>query len=192
MKERNKRMIYFFTVVLILLLISTEAHADVIFPAIANQFMVSAVVPSYWSVVMAIVILSIETFFIKKLLSTGIVSSFAGSVLVNLASSVVGVFISAFAFSAFASGIFAYKDMRLGTYLGMIPGYILTVLLEGTLLFMIALMIKKKVKMIECIRTSALMNFFSYLIILTGVFIADVVTSGGIFKIFPPAGHGNI
>ena len=81
-------------------------------------------------------------------------------------------------------GVFSYGNMRLGTYLGLIPGYILTVLLEGVVLFLIARVIKRKVKIIDCAKTSMFMNFFSYLVILAGIFIVDFFTGGKYFQTY--------
>jgi len=174
-------------IVFSLLFFSTKAYADIVFPAIAHQFMVGMVVPSYYSVIMAVLILLIETFFIQKLFAINYIISFIVSFIVNLISSILGVFIVGFlelGTRYICMGLFGYSNMRLGTYLGMIPGYLLTVLCEAALLFQIALMIKKKVKTTECIKTSAIMNFLSYLIILIGVIIADIVTKGANFKTF--------
>ena len=72
--------------------------------------------------------------------------------------------------------------MRLGTYLGLIPGYVSTVLLEGLLLFLITLVIKRKPLMTISMKTSAIMNFFSYMIILFGILIVDFMTKGANFE----------
>ena len=57
----------FFITALGVLFFVRNSYANIVFPAITHQFMISAVVRSYWSIVMAISILIIETFFIQKL-----------------------------------------------------------------------------------------------------------------------------
>jgi len=174
------------TVVMVLFCVR-DSYANLVFPAVAHQFMVSLVIPSYWSIVMALLILIVETFFIKKLFTVNYIISFIFSFIINAISSIAGAFIvTFFEFPArkISGGIFAYANMRLGTYVGMVPGYILTVLLEGVLLFLIALIMKKKLKMSPCMKTSAIMNCFSYLIIIIGVIIADIMTKGANFKTY--------
>jgi len=166
-------------VVSFLLFKATNVYADIVFPAIANQFAVSFVVGSYWSVVMALLIVLIEAIFIKQLLSLNYLIAFIYSFIINLISSAVGILITSIPY--YGENIFAYDNMRFGTYLGLIPGYILTVLLEGLLLILCVLLLKRKKKALDCFKTSALMNFCSYLILLIGIIIADVVTKGNNF-----------
>lgn len=177
MKKIN---IILITILIILLSSVCNAYANIVFPAIAHQFMVSIVVPSYWSMILAILILIIESLFISKLFRLNFIFSFILSFFINLISSVSGVFITNF----FSDGIFAYKNMKLGTYLGMIPGYVLTVILEGLLLFLISLLIKIKIRLFNCIKTSIIMNLFSYLILLAGILIADFATKGKVFNTY--------
>jgi hypothetical protein len=169
--------------VLSLLLFKTaDVYADIVFPAIANQFAVAFVVGFYWSVVMALLILFIEAAFIKNLLSLNYFTALIFSFIINLISSVAGVIITAIPFGH-GGNIFAYGNMKFGTYLGLIPGYILTVLLEGSVLVLCALLLKRKKTALECFKTSALMNFCSYLVLLAGIIIADVMTKGNNFNI---------
>ena len=170
-----------------LLIFVKSSYADLVFPAIAHQFMISLVVPSYYSVIIAVLILLVESFFIQKILVINYIISFIISFIINLISSIAGVFIVTLLEGwtrDICMGLFGYSNMRLGTYLGMIPGYILTVLLEGVLLFLIALIIRNKQKIISCMKTSAIMNCCSYLIILIGVIIADIMTKGANFKTY--------
>jgi hypothetical protein len=192
MKDRFRCLSYLLVTIAVILSCVKDAYANVIFPAIARQFMVSMVVPSYYSVAMAVLILLIEAFFIHKLFTVNYIISFVISFIINLISSVVGAFLTGAIFGVGGRegilGILGYNNMRLGTYLGMLPGYVLTVLLEGLLLFLIGLMvnliIKRKISMAACMKTSAIMNFFSYLVIIVGVFIADLVTKGANFKTY--------
>lgn len=181
-----RRLFCFLTTIVMLLFYVEEAYANVVFPAIAHQFMVSMVVPSYYSVVMAVMILLIEAFFIRKVLTTNYIISFVISFVINLISSVIGAFLTGAIFGVGGRegifGILGYSNMRLGTYLGMFPGYVLTVLLEGLVLFLVALLIRRRSKMTACMKTSAIMNFFSYLVILIGVLAADVITKGASLK----------
>jgi len=178
--NRFKLLKCFLIATLGILFFSKTAHADMVFPAIAHQFMIISVIPSYWPIVMAALILIVEAFFIKKLLSISFILSLINSFAINLISSIAGIFIT----NVFSSGIFAYDNMRAGTYLGLIPGYILTVLLEAALLFLITLLIKQKLKVDSLIKTTMTMNFFSYLIILLGMIIADIITKGANFSTY--------
>jgi hypothetical protein len=182
-----KHLLVLFITIVMLLFIGKNSYADIVFPAIAHQFMVSLVVPSYYSVIMAVLVLLVETLFIQKLFTVNYIFSFVISFMINLISSIVGVFVVSLfepAMRVIGIGIFGYSNMRLGTYLGMIPGYILTVLLEGVLLFLIALVIRKKSEIISCLKVSTIMNFCSYLIILIGIIIADFMTKGANFKTY--------
>ncbi|MFA5200469.1 MAG: hypothetical protein WC442_06180 [Candidatus Omnitrophota bacterium] len=170
-----------------ILFFTESLYADIVFPAIAHQFMVSLVVPSYYSIVLAVLIILVETFFIQRLFTLNFIISVILSFIINLISSVAGVFTVIFLevwTRDICMGIFGYSNMRLGTYLGMIPGYVLTVLLEGILLFLITPIIRKKLQIMDCIKTSALMNVCSYLIILIGVALADIITKGANFKTY--------
>jgi hypothetical protein len=102
--------------------------------------------------------------------------------MLNLISSVAGVIITAIHFGH-GGNIFAYGNMKFGTYLGMIPGYIVTVLLEGLFLVLCVFLLKREKRALDCFKTSALMNFCSYLILLAGILIADIVTKGKNFNI---------
>ncbi|MCK9573048.1 MAG: hypothetical protein M0R20_01415 [Candidatus Omnitrophica bacterium] len=163
-----------------------NSYADMVFPLISHQFIVRLAVPPYYSIIMAALILLIEVFFIRNLFATSYIISFFFSFIVNLISSIAGVFIIFCLDLLVLIGIelFSYFTMRLGIYLGIILGYVLTVLLEGVLLFPIALVIKKRVKMSSCMKTSAIMNLCSYLIILIGVIITDIFTKGANFQIY--------
>ncbi|MDD4899547.1 MAG: hypothetical protein PHT31_02930 [Candidatus Omnitrophica bacterium] len=168
--------------------LTTFAYANVVFPAIANQFMVSVVVRSYYSVIMAILILFIEATFIRKLFLLNFIWSFIIAFVINFLSSVAGMALTGLSFGSGRltgiAGILGYKDMRLGTYLGLIPGYFLTVILEWCLLILVALIISSKVKRAAIFKTSVLMNLFSYIIIFAGIIIADIATGGQVFKTF--------
>ncbi len=171
---------FIFSLMLLLILFSASvARANIILPAVANQFAVSFVVSFYWSVLLALAILSIETLFIRNCLSIKIAASFFVSFLLNFASSVAGVFIMSM---TFVIPVFQYENMRLGTYLGMVPGYLLTVLLEGIILLLIVWIFRKKKTAAGVMKVTAIMNFFSYLLILTGVLLADVLTGGKNFQ----------
>ena len=159
-----------------------KAHANIVFPAISHQFMISTVVQSYHSVLMAIMILLVETYFIQELFSCKFIAGFALSFLINLASSLAGIFLLALPFAG--ANVLAYGNMRMGTYLGLVPGYIFTVMIEILLLFIIAKAIKQKIKGRELVKTAVIMNFFSYVIIVAGIAIADYLTKGEIFKTY--------
>ena len=184
MKKNNK--------ILLLLLLSSlvcqKSQADIVFPAIAHQFMVSLVFPSYYSVLLAVLVLLIEGFFIKKYFGKNWIYGLGLSFLINLISSVFGVFVVTFLefpTRAMCMGIFGYQNMRLGTYLGMFPGYFLTVLVEWLLLLCWAkLFSKDKFEPKNLLNLSVMMNFFSYLVLFFGVFIADIVTHGQNFKTY--------
>jgi hypothetical protein len=160
-----------------------KTHANIVFPAIAQQFMASVVIRSYWSVVLAALIVIIETIFLKRLLSLNSGFSFLASFAVNLISSVCGIIIVTVLPIYHKGSILAYSNMRLGTYLGLLPGYLLTIVLEGLVLVWIARLIAKKVNISRCMKMSAIMNLISYLILLVGIVIADVMTGGQNFKI---------
>ncbi|MBU0547310.1 MAG: hypothetical protein KJ710_03600 [Candidatus Omnitrophica bacterium] len=167
-------------VALFLLFKATNVYANIVFPAIANQFAVSFVVGFYWSVVMALLILFIEAFFIRKLLSLNYFIAFIFSFIINLISSFAGVIITAFTFGH-GRNIFAYGNMKFGTYLGLIPGYVLTVLFEGLILALCVSLLKREKRASDCFKISALMNFYSYLILLVGIIAADIMTKGNNF-----------
>ena len=172
--------------VLMALLFSTQmAYADIVLPAIANQFVVMfAFAGAGWwcAIIVAFLILIVETFFIKKLLSLNSSSAFGYSFAINFVSSVAGLVITLIPFSS-GKNIFAYGDMRLGTYLGMIPGYVITVLIEWLLLIWCSEALKRNNKKFDCFKTSGGMNFCSYLILLVSLIIADVLTKGQNFHV---------
>jgi hypothetical protein len=161
---------------------ATDAFANLVFPAIANQFAVAFVLGSLWAALIALAILIVETLFIKKLLSCGFLSAFGDSFFVNLASSFLGIFIFGI-FLGSGKGIFAYGNMRLGTYLGLVPGYVLTVLIEGLLLMACAMLLRRRLKVPDFFKVSALMNLCSYLILLASIMAADILTNGQNFNI---------
>jgi hypothetical protein len=164
------------------------AYANLVFPAIAHQFMVSAVVPSYYSVLIAVLILIVEAGFIRKLFAVNFFLALSISFVINLISSAVGIFLAAVFFGNGGlegiMGVLGYKSMRAGTYLGLIPGYVFTVLLEGVLLILMAKLIKIKIGITSVFKVSAFMNSCSYGIILAGVIISDFLTKGKVFQSF--------
>lgn len=170
---------------LLFIFLHSNAYANMTFPAIAHQFMVSNVVPFYYSVLIAILILAIETYFIKKLLSCRLIQGFTLSFVVNLASSIVGLLLSGIilAISPLAARYLGYGNMRLGTYLGLMPGYILTIIIEGIFLLVIAHLMHKEVPRKAVFRISVFMNLFSYFVLLAGILISDILTKGEIFGI---------
>ena len=180
---------------LCLLFFVKNSYADMVLPAILHQFMISMIVPFYYSVILAVLIVSVETFFLQRLFTTkkslfNFILNFVLSFIINLLSSILGALILVLLNEHrgdIFSGVFGYADMRLGTYLGMIPGYALTVLIEGILLFLIAqiinLIIERKLKFISCMKTSIIMNCCSYLILLIGVIIVDIMTKGSNFYV---------
>ncbi len=127
-------------------------------------------------------ILLIETYFIQELFSCKFIPGFVLSFLINFASSLAGIFLLALPFVS--ANVLAYGNMRLGTYLGLVPGYLFTVIIEILLLLFIVFSLKQKVKNKEVIKVSFIMNFFSYVIIVTGIAIADYLTKGEIFKTY--------
>jgi len=157
-----------------------DAHADVVFPAISKQFAVTLVLGNYWAFLMAVTILAIEAVFIKKLFSCHIVVAFIASFGINFISSFVGILLSIFSFSG--NHIFAYGNKRLGAYLGMGPGYVMTVIIELIVLLIVMNALKQKIRFLACLKTSILMNFCSYALLLAGIFIADVLTHGDAFR----------
>ena len=164
------------------------AYADLVFPAIAHQFMVSMVVPSYYSIILAVMILAIEAYFIKKLFAVSFVFSFVLSFIVNLISSAAGAFLTTIFFGRGGlegiMGILGYRDMRFGTYLGLVPGYIFTVILEGFLLILSGKLINKETRLKPVFKTSTFMNLYSYAIILISIVFADILTKGKVFRTF--------
>ena len=174
------KKLLFSSFLLVSLFLCGKVHANIVFPAISHQFMISSIVQSYHSILMAVMILLIETYFIQELFSCKFIAGFALSFLINLASSLAGIFLLALPFAG--ANVLAYGNMRYGTYLGLIPGYIFTVIIEILLLVFIAFAIKQKNKGREIIKLSVIMNFFSYIIIIAGIAIADYLTKGEIFK----------
>ena len=174
--------------VLSLSCICQQAWADIVFPAIAHQFMVSLVVPGYYSVALAISVVFTEAFFIKRFFQRGWVYGLTLSFLINLVSSIAGVFIVSFLEAMTRNvcrGIFGYSNMRLGTYLGMIPGYFITVVLEGGLLLIWAkLVYKNKFTAKGLVSLSSAMNLCSYLILALGILLANIATHGKNFKTY--------
>ncbi len=174
--------------VLFFILICQKAQADIVFPAIAHQFMVSLVIPSYYSVLLAIFVLLIEAFFIKRFFQKNWIYGFGWAFLINLISSIAGIFIVTFLEGMtrdICMGVFGYHNMRLGTYLGMIPGYFITVLMEWLLLLLLTkLFSKNKYEPRNLFNLSLMMNICSYLLLLAGIFLADIMTNGQNFKTY--------
>ncbi|MBF0387532.1 MAG: hypothetical protein HQL20_06715 [Candidatus Omnitrophica bacterium] len=134
---------------------STNVSADLVLPAIANQFAVSfAFIGAGWwcSIIVGLLIVLVEAHFVKRLLTIKLPLAFVLSFMINFVTSVVGIMIAAFAFSG--QNIFAYGDMRFGTYLGMIPGYVFTVLIEGLLLLGCSAMFQLNQRIADCYRTA--------------------------------------
>ena len=172
---------------LALIAISKEAQANLVFPAIAHQFMVSLVVPSYYSVVLAILVLFVEALFIRKFFQRGWIYSFGLSFFVNLTSSIVGVFVVTYLEGMtreVCRGTFGYSNMRLGTYLGMIPGYFITVVLEGMLLLGSSKLFGINLNTRGIGKLSFMMNLCSYTVLFLGILFADLLTGGQSFKTY--------
>jgi len=178
-----KKIAIFFT--LITLLLYQYSYANLVFPAIADQFAVGTIVPFYYSIVLAVLILSIEAFFIKRLFLINNIRSFIISFIINFISSVAGTLWAALTFGAGQEGFLAilkgYEHTRIGTYLGLIPGYLFTFIFEGFLLILIGVCIKNKIGLKRAFKTSVLMNLYSYVILLIGIFIADIISKGRVF-----------
>ena len=174
--------------ILFLDFICHSAQADIVLPAIAKQFAVSSVVPSYYSILLAICVLLIEAYFIKKLFEKNFLYGFGLSFFINLFSSILGIFITdilAFLTRKICMDIFGYSNMRVGTYLGMIPGYGITVLVEWFMLLAWAkLFCSDKFKPKNLFKLSLIMNFCSYLVLVLGILIADLITHGQNFQSF--------
>lgn len=174
--------------VLFFILICQKAQANIVFPAIAHQFMVSLVIPSYYSVLLAVLVLLVEAYFIKKFFQKNWIFALGWSFLINFISSIAGVFIVTFLeypTRALCMGIFGYSNMRLGTYLGMVPGYFITVLIEWLLLLLLTkLFFKNKYEPMNLFNLSLIMNICSYLLLLAGIFLADIMTNGQNFKTY--------
>jgi hypothetical protein len=175
-----------FLLLLFFIFLSEEAHADIVFPAIAYQFMVSFIVPSYYSVLLAVLVLLVEAFFMKKFLSRTGAESLGLSFLINLFSSILGFFIVTFLepfTREIVMGIYGYSNMRMGIYFGMLPGYVITVLVEWLfLLGWVKWVYRVKYEAKDLIKLSLIMNFFSYVILLGGVFFAAMITQGQNFQ----------
>ena len=186
-KKRHQKNLTIILVIIFTLSYIRSAHADLAFPAISHQFAVSMVIPAYYSIVLAVLILFIEGYFIKEFLLKSWIYGFGVSFLINLFSSILGIFITSFLevmTRGICKGIFGYNNMRLGTYIGMIPGYGLTVLVEWLMLLCwVKCLCKNKFEPKNLFILSSKMNFFSYLILLAGIFIADVMTKGQNFRV---------
>lgn len=171
-----------FSTVLFVVFLCEKAQADIVFPAIAHQFAVSLVIPSYYSILLAVAVLIIEGFFIKRFFIKNWFYSLGLAFLINFASSILGVFIVSFLeffTRSICMGIFGYANMRIGTYLGMMPGYVITVLVEWLLLLNWTLLrCKNRFESKNLFKLSLMMNFSSYLILLLGIFLADILTHG--------------
>ncbi len=159
-----------------------ETQADLVFPAITHQFAASLVIPSYYSILLAVFVLLIEAYFIKKFFSRTFFYGFGLSFLINLFSSILG-FVIVSCLESWARdisiGIFSYDNMRLGTYLGMIPGYGITVLVEWLMLLAwVKLFCRNKFEPKNLFKLSLIMNFCSYLVLLFGILMADIITHG--------------
>lgn len=169
-------------------LFCTSAEADIVFPAIAHQFIISMVVPFYYSVFLALAVLIIEGYYIKKFLGRGWFLSFIFAFVINAISSFAGVFIVThfeFITRKIVGGFFGYQNMRWGTYIGMFPGYFLTVVIEWiVLVFITKLFSQSKMEWRGLLRLSTGMNVYSYLILLLGIIIVDILTKGENFKTF--------
>lgn len=150
------------------------AHANLVLPAIANQFAVSFAVPFYWSVALAVLILVVEAVFIGRQLALDFISSFVAAFLINLATSVLGVVVSVIPFGS-GKNIFAYGDMRFGTLAGMVPGYVFTVLVEWGLLLLGSKISARGRSADGCFKTSAVMNLYSYALLAGAVILADMM-----------------
>lgn len=162
------------------------AYANIVFPAVANQFMSATVLGGpYLTVSVALLILLVETFFIKRLLCSNYLAAFCVSFAINFISSVAGIFGSVFISGYLENkNIFAYGNMRLGTYFGLIPGYVLTVLLEWVVLTMFKMALKLKKTDLDCLKTSVIMNLYSYIVLFAGILIADILSSGQNFRAY--------
>ena len=167
---------YFLLFVSMCILIPEYAFADMILPAIVYQFLGAGFGPSAFPIALAI--LFIEAYFIKRLLTVRNIPAFIVSFWVNLISSAVGLVVL---WTFFAKGMFGWDNMKLGVYIGMIPGYILTVMFECMLLIIAGLILRKKLSIEASLKISLEMNFYSYALLTVTVLVADLVTKGRFF-----------
>lgn len=178
MKTSSKRFITCSLVSIFAYVLCKEAYANMIFPAVSRQF-ASYFVTGYYSIAIAIAILAIEARFLQKLLSFRYVWAFVLSFICNTISSFSGFYWSTIFPN---SSIFAYGNMRLGTYLGLIPGYALTVVVEGIFLTVLFCLITEKTRPRTVFKTSMIMNLASYGILLIAILCADWLSHGKIFS----------
>ena len=161
--------------VAVFLSVSKNAYANIMVPPVMHQFM-----SFHWlglfSIFIGIAIIIIESFFIRKLLSTKSYRSFQISFFINAASTLLGPVLMYFFYSAlYFYGIpFGSYDKET-TWLAFIPGYVLTIIVEGLMLAQYAWIIKKEIQIKEVFKTATVMNFFSYLILMVTFAISPFV-----------------
>ncbi len=170
---------YFF-LILFILLFPFQAYADIIFPAIVRQFSITFVVGWCASIAIAFLIVLSETFFLKKLLHYKTLPTFLLSFIINFISSLAGFFLLFFP-SDLNGHILMYGNMRLGVYLSLPIGYLLTVMVEFLTLAMFFIL-KKNLTLKSLLKTTTIMNAFSYLILLCAIIFADIISHGKCFQ----------
>jgi hypothetical protein len=172
--------------VLFLGLLCGKAQSNVVFGNALHEFSVSLIAPLYYLILLAIFVLFAEGYFIKKFFFKKILYGFGLAFLINFFSSILGVFIVNFLnfLTRHICGLFfGYSTMKLGTYIVMIPGYVITVLAEWLLLLVWAkLFCKNKFEPKNLFKLSLIMNFCSYLVLLLGIFLVDIITHGQNFE----------
>lgn len=154
-------------------LFSRDAYANIVMPLVYYQFKFIDFLGRVWSVVIILLILTIETYFIRKLYQRNLLFCFVIACLANLLSCLFGIFVFSCAiqsFNRFSQGEFLFSTW--GIYVSFVPGYLLTVAIEWLILMLpLSFRINEKKKMGRSLKTSVFMNLYSYLLLVAAVTI---------------------
>lgn len=161
---------------LFMLIDIANAYADISLPVVVGKFITLPFESRGWlcSIIVVILIIAIETFFVRKLLSLSFLSGFRFTFIINFVSSLFGFIITSIPIY-YTKHPPPYHDNMELFIMGMVPGYLITVLLEGLILIACSSGLQLRNRTFDCFKTSALMNFFSYLILLASVIIFDLL-----------------
>jgi len=151
------------------LFISKDAYANIMVPSVMHQFM-----SFHWlglfSIFVGVTIITIESFFVRKLLSIKRFRAFRISFFINAASTLLGPILIYFFYSALSFyGLpfnYDFYSKEEVTWQAFIPGYVLTIIVEGLILLQYVWIIKREIQIKEVFKTALIMNFFSYLILM--------------------------
>lgn len=165
---------------LVWILFTANVYADFTLPMQVVTILRFGYVGLWFSILSVALVITVEAYCIKKLLSTTFRAACGWSFIINAITSCMGFFLLFFPlpFLDYAAKILG--EWFAGVFFGLLPGYILTVAVEGLLLIGCSAILKRGRKAFDCYKTSVVMNFYSYLFLASSLIIAEFIKWGNL------------